>query len=130
MPTRASYVPLKIYLDDDVASRTLKGSLIHAGFQVKEPSEAGLVGRQDREHFEFTKRHGYILMTKNPSDYLVLHEQDPDHSGIIGIYQDNDIRRDMSFRDIVAALKQVVRMKVPIEGHFIILNQYRPSKRS
>lgn len=123
-------MPLKIYLDDDVASRTLKGFLIHAGFQVKEPSEAGLLGRQDKEHFEYAKVNGYVLLTKNPSDYLVLHDRDPDHSGIIGIYQDNNVRRDMGFKDIVAALKQIVRMKVTLVGNFIILNQYRPPKRS
>jgi predicted nuclease of predicted toxin-antitoxin system len=122
-------VPLKIYLDDDVAGHTLKDLLIHAGFHVKEPSEAGLLGRQDKEHFEYAKANGYVLLTKNPSDYLALHDRDPDHSGIIGIYQDNDVRRDMGFRDIVAALKQVVRMKVPLGGNFIILNQYRPRQR-
>ena len=41
------------------------------------------------------------LITKNPADFLALHQIDSMHAGIFAIYQDNDKTRDMRDADIV-----------------------------
>lgn len=118
-------MPLKIYLDENLSSRTLNNLLTRAGFQIHTPLEAELLGRSDGEQLQYARRQGYVLLTRNPSDFLELYQKDPDHSGILAVYQDNDVRKDMSFQEIVQSLKEVLALKLRLHGNFIVLNQYR-----
>ena len=74
------------------------------------------------------RRHGGVLVTKDPDDFDLLHQQNPNHHGIFGIFQDNDPTRDMSQADIVAAI-QKIEEAVPygyvIAGEFHNLNLWR-----
>jgi hypothetical protein len=47
---------------------------------------------------------GLILLTKNPDDFVELHQQNPEHAGILLLYQDNNPDRDMSHADVVRAI--------------------------
>jgi hypothetical protein len=79
-------------------------------------------------HFHYAQTHGLVLITKNPRDFLVLHNQDPIHSGIFAIYQDNDPTRDMRPADIVGAIAKIedaVQYGYQIAGAFHNLNAWR-----
>ena len=122
---------LNLYLDDCSNSDLLAGLLQQAGHQVVRPTDdgVGLDGADDQVHFGFAAANGYTLITKNPADFKALHDLDPRHSGILGVYQDNDPSRDMSNTDIVRAIRNLELAAPqggpPIQGEFHTLNDWR-----
>jgi hypothetical protein len=87
-----------------------------------------LDGADDQVHFYFAAARGHTLITKNPADFKALHNLDHRHSGILGVYQDNDPSRDMSNADIVRAIgnleRAVLQGAPPILGEFHTLNDW------
>lgn len=118
---------LKIYLDDCAYSYRLRQLLIEAGHQVQIPAEAepSLAGAKDAAHFAYAQRTQQLLLTYNPADFAQLHWADKDHAGILAVYQDNDITRDMSYHDIVRAIQNLLSINIPLAGGFWVLNAYQ-----
>jgi hypothetical protein len=124
-------VALNLYLDDCSNSNLLADLLRQAGHQVARPTDdaIGLDGEDDQVHFGFAAAHGLTIITKNPADFKALHDHDQRHSGILGVYQDNDLLRDMSNADIVRAIRNlevaIQQGGPPIQGEFHTLNDWR-----
>jgi hypothetical protein len=125
-------VSLNLYLDDCSNSDLLATLLQQAGHRVVRPTDddVGLEGADDDVHFAYAVANGLTIITKNPADFLPFHEQSkPNHPGIFGIYQDNDVSRDMSDAEIVRAIANVETAVQnggdPIPGHFFVLNDWR-----
>ena len=122
---------LNLYLDDCSNSDLLADLLRQAGHRVARPTddEVGLDGEEDEVHFGFAAAHGLAIITKNPGDFKALHELDQRHSGILGVYQDNDPSRDMTHAEIVRAIKNLEEAAqqggAPIHGEFHTLNDWR-----
>ena len=122
---------LRLYLDDCAFSHNLRDLLLAAGHHVVVPVDAGLRGEDDDRHFEYAVQHQLILVTKNPGDFSLLHEQhlaqQQAHPGIFAVYQDNDITRDMSDREIVQAIGNVetTYQSASVSNQFVSLNQFR-----
>ncbi len=122
---------VNLYLDDCSNSDLLTDLLCQAGHQVVRPADAdgGLEGANDNEHLDFAAANGLTIITKNPSDFQHLHDLDPNHSGILAVYQDNDPTRDMSDAEIVNAIKNLEAATnnggEPIPGKFHSLNDWR-----
>jgi predicted nuclease of predicted toxin-antitoxin system len=104
--------------------------LREAGHHVVTPAESGTAGADDEDHLGYAIQNNLTLLTKNPSDFLELHEQDCNHPGILAIHQDNDIARDMTYGDIVQAIalleKTYTEAGASIAGTFHDLNDWRP----
>ena len=115
---------LRLYLDDCVDSKRLYTVLSEQGHNVARPRDADLAGARDTDHFSYAREQGLILITSNPRDFEPLHEQQPQHSGIFAIYQDNNAR-DMRPEDIAQAVQNIVDAGVPVSGQFIVLNHWR-----
>ena len=115
----------KIYLDDCVYAKELVRQLELAGHQVVTPAQAGIAGRADDVHFRFAVEQALVLLTKNPPDFLALHDKEPTHAGMLLIYQDNDPDRDMNHADIVRAIANLARAGVELPGTVQILNAWR-----
>jgi Domain of unknown function (DUF5615) len=124
-------VALNLYLDDCSNSGLLADLLQRAGHHVVRPTDAGvdLTGEDDEVHFRFAAANGLTIITKNPADFEALHDWDQGHFGILAVYQDNDLSRDMSDAEIVKAisnLEQAVHSGGdPIQGKFHSLNDWR-----
>lgn len=118
---------LNLYLDDCAFSRNLRRLLTEAGHNVQVPADLKppLTGAPDALHLEHARRAGRILITLNPKDFLTLHQEDARHAGILAVYQDNNVLKDMSDHDIVQAIRNLVNTGMPIQGGFWILNVYR-----
>ena len=88
---------LDLYLDDCSNSGLLADLLEQAGHRVVRPTDpdVGLDGEEDHVHFAYARANNLTIVTKNPGDFLELHEAEQGHSGILAIYQDNDSTRDM-----------------------------------
>ncbi len=76
---------MDIYLDDCAAAKLLVIFLTNAGHRVETPRSAGLSGHDDDEHLEYAAQNGLALITKNPDDFKILHNdwqaQGRAHSG-------------------------------------------------
>jgi len=116
---------LKIYLDDCAYDKRLVQLLRQAGHEVTTPVEAGTLGQHDNKHLNYAIYNKKILLTKNPPDFLALHEELKNHCGIIAIYQDNDVSKDMTNTEIVKAISNLIKAQVPIINCFHILNNWR-----
>jgi predicted nuclease of predicted toxin-antitoxin system len=116
---------LLLYLDDCAYHKLLASSLRQAGHQVVHPAQAGISGEKDPVHFAYAKTHALVLITKNPKDFLDLHNYDANHAGILAIYQDNDVTRDMNHAEITQAIANLEAAGVVLEGHFHVLNHWR-----
>jgi hypothetical protein len=87
---------LALYLDDSVFSHQLRRILWEDGHTVAVPADAGLTGARDDVHFDYARLQRLIVITRNPEDFLALHERFLEHSGLLLVYRDNDPSRDMT----------------------------------
>ena len=120
---------LSLYLDDCADDDTLIALLRQAGHQVQTPRLAGTSGVSDSEHLDYAARNHQTLLTKDPADFLELHAiwqaaQRP-HSGILLVYEEKEVSKNMSRPQLVAAINSLVTAAVPIENQVHILNHWR-----
>ncbi len=85
-------------------------------------------GQPDSVHFEFARANDFILLTKDPDDFEELHSRNPNHPGILAVYQDNDPTRDMKDQDIVRAISNIEAAGIELRGGFHVLNKWRFKK--
>ena len=118
---------LALYLDDCAFSHELRRLLLKTGHDVETPADVHppLTGEDDAAHFAHAKAVGRAILTLNPRDFKELHNQDPDHPGILVVYQDNDPSKDTDYRRIVQAIANLESTGVPIARGFWSLNAYR-----
>ena len=120
---------LSIYLDDCADSDLLAGHLREAGHTVVTPRSAGTGGIRDPDHLAYAASHGHALLTFNPEDFEALHDQWQErgerHSGILLVYFDNDVSRDMQHVDLVRALGNLIGSGVEIANGCHTLNHWR-----
>lgn len=117
---------LRIYLDDCAFSHRLRQLLVQSGHEVQVPADVSpLTGAKDETHFTHARTAGYLLFTYNPQDFLQLHKQFPKHPGILAVYQDNNLDKDMSYVEIVRAIQNLEQLKLELANEFWILNRFR-----
>jgi len=118
---------LRLYLDDCAFSYELRRLLLEAGHDVEVPADVRppLTGADDAVHLAHAQHAQRAILTFNPRDFKELHDQNPDHAGILVVYQDNDPIRDMSYRQIVQAIVNLESLGVNIAGRFWSLNAFR-----
>lgn len=119
-----SGLPLRLSADEDVQSRILVQFLRDAGHDALTVNDAGLQGEADEAVLDRAIVDGRTLLTRNPADFLELHTANPDHPGILAVYQDNDPSKNMSRRDLVRAIANIEASETPIRGPFLALNSY------
>lgn len=124
---RGFLLNLSIYLDDCAFSYRLREMLIEAGHKVQIPADVDppLTGAKDHMHFEYARTNHQVLLTYNPEDFRELHRQTPNHSGIFGVYQDNDPTRDMTYSDVVRAINNLLEIQPDLNNGFWTLNHYQ-----
>lgn len=120
---------MKLYVDEDSVYRLLVQRLQHAGHDVANPSDVGLLGRSDAVSLRFSIDAHRTLLTANHDDFRELHDlihsAGGTHAGIFIVRRDNDRRRDLTPRGIVSAITNLLASGVPGDNEFIILNQWR-----
>jgi hypothetical protein len=116
---------LKLYLDDCAYDKFLLLQWTAAGHAVTVPPDLGTSGMDDLTHLQTAAARGLVVITKDVDDFEELHRQGTPHCGILGICQDNDPSRDMTYADIVRAISNLEKAGVEIAGQFHILNHWR-----
>ena len=120
---------LSLYLDDCADDGTLAALLHRAGYNVHTPRAAGTSGVSDEEHLDHAARQGYILLTKDPDDFVDLHNHwqalHRTHAGILLIYEEKEVSKNMSRAQIVVAIDNLVASGSPIANEIHTLNHWR-----
>ncbi len=120
---------MKIYLDECADHDLLAHLLWQAGHFVQNPRAINLTGVDDAVQLEYATQNQYALLTFNPDDFRDLHDQwqqqNRSHSGILLVYRDNDVTRDMRYGDMVRAIDRLLASGLSIVDQVHILNQWR-----
>jgi ABC-type microcin C transport system duplicated ATPase subunit YejF len=116
---------LRLLLDEDSQARRLVELLRRRGHDVQTVGESNQAGAPDSVVLDMAADAGRVLLTRNCTDYLNLHEMRAAHSGILCVFQDPDPAKAMSYEDIARALMNLERSEVPLEGMFLALNAWR-----
>ena len=122
-------MPLSLYLDDCADDDILAALLRRAGHAVHTPRSAGTSGVSDDEHLVYAARHEYTLLTKDPDDFLELHlycqTTNRSHSGILLVYEEQEVKKNLSRAQIVLAIDHLVAAGVPLANEVHTLNHWR-----
>jgi len=114
----------KILIDEDYQDKRLVKFLKNAGHNIITVNDVGLSGSDDAIVLDYARRQGYLVLTRNCKDFEELHQANANHPGILGVYQDNDPLKNMSFQNVVRAIANLEAAGVPLTNQFISLNQW------
>ena len=115
---------LRLLMDEDLQAKALANMLRSAGHDVLTAAEAGLGAASDVTVLAYAHSQGRVLLTRNAGDFRELHEVDSDHPGILAVFQGGDPAKNMSYADIVRAVRNLERAKVELGGQFVVLNAW------
>lgn len=65
-----------------------------------------------------------VLLTRNCDDFQQLHQANPEHSGILAVYQDSGASKNMSYQAIVKAIDNLEIAEYELNNQFVVLNQW------
>jgi len=120
---------MNLYLDDNTAGALLVRLLRRAGHSVMTPPDASLSGVSDVRHLEFAIRSNRRILTRDRGDFRDLHQllatSGGQHWGILLVCYENDPKRDMTERQITAAVTKLERSGLDLTNQAIVLNQWR-----
>lgn len=77
-------------MDEDCQAKPLVTILRLATHDVLTVNEAGLRGKEDSLVFDYANSNQRVLLTYNCDDFEELHENNPNHPGILAVYKNND----------------------------------------
>lgn len=116
---------MRLLVDEDTQARTLVRLLHEVGHDVLTAEAAALSSLDDREVLARAISEHRALLTRNCGDFLQLHGELPEHSGILAVYQDADPLKSMTYAEIVRAIGNVASSGAMVEGELIVLNAWR-----
>ena len=120
---------MRIYFDDNSASPLLATLLGNAVHDVQLPRHSGLIGKDDAEHFRFAIIEDRVCITQDHDDFKNLHKLVIDsgghHPGVLVVHRDNNPKRDMTYGDIVRAIRKSMAAGLPVLDDYKVLNQWR-----
>jgi predicted nuclease of predicted toxin-antitoxin system len=115
---------LRLLLDEDSQSRRLIQLLREQGHDILTVGEAGRAGASDPEVMRLAAATDRILLTRNCADFLDLHRENPEHRGILCVFQEADRIKSMSWPEIARALKNLEEASVQLRSQFMALNAW------
>lgn len=115
---------LRLLLDEDSQAKYLVNLLQVAGHDVVTVNATGLVNRPDSDVLDYARQDNRVLLTRNCNDFQELHQTNPEHFGILAVYQDFNSSKNMSYQAIVKAIANLEAADYPIKNQFVIVNQW------
>jgi hypothetical protein len=115
---------VRLILDECIGDRSLRKALVEAGHDVVRSIDHLGGGANDVTVLLFARAEKRTVVTYNYTDFKLLGEQYPDHSGLLLAYQD-DKSTDMTIEDFVRAIANVeATFPEGIDGEVIVLNGF------
>lgn len=95
-----------------------------AGHEVMTANEAGLAGKIDPIVLDCARKENRVLLTKNCDDFKVLHQVNSNHPGILVIYQNDFLSKNMNRQQVVRAIANLEAANISLANQFISLNHW------
>ena len=112
---------MRLYVDEDSASLQLLARLRAAGHVVIEP----LRGLSDARCWRHAQTDRAVVLTTNARDFVALASTGA-HYGLLLVYRENDRTRDMTAKDIAAAVDRIAETYPEgISDQILTLNGFR-----
>ncbi|MCD8485671.1 MAG: DUF5615 family PIN-like protein [Desertifilum sp.] len=115
---------LRLLLDEDSQAKYLLNLLQSVGHDVLRVNEANLMSRSDAVVLDYARQQERVVLTRNCADYQELHQANPEHPGILAVFQNPDRARNMNYQAIVRAIANIEAAEFNIKNQFVILNQW------
>ena len=115
---------LQLLIDEDSQDKRLVKLLRDVGHNVVTVNELELMGQPDSVIFASARNSNRLILTFNCDDFQFLHEGNPNHPGILVIYHNADLSKNMSFKAIVKAIANLEASMISLTKQFISLNQW------
>lgn len=116
---------LALLLDEDSQAKYLVRLLKGAGHNVLTINEADIAGFPDDKVLAYARKYNRILLTRNCDDFQALHQANPNHPGILAIYQDAEPAKNMSYQAIVDTIGNLEAAGLALVNQFVVLNQWK-----
>ena len=116
---------MKLLLDEDSQGNVLVKLLITAGHDIETVTGAGLSGQDDANVLDYSRRTRRILLTRNGRDFIPLHHENNQHSGILIEHQDADFAKNMSYVQIVTAIDNLDASGWDMQGEIVGINAWQ-----
>lgn len=71
---------------------------------------------------DYARQEGYLLLTRNCDDFHNLHQANPNHPGILAVYQDSDPSKSLSYSTLVKCIANLEASGLSLTNQFIPLN--------
>ena len=94
------------------------------GHNVVTVTQAGLNGLMDRRVLDFAIENKLLVLTTNCDDFVEETRQRSNHSGVLLVYQYEDTAKNMSYQQIVLAIRNLEASEVPLSNTCHTLNRY------
>ncbi len=115
---------LRLLVDEDTQARPLVNLLRQAGHDVLTIQEASRNGATDAQVLALARSENRCLLTHNCDDFRALHQNDSQHPGILAVYREHDVSKNMSRAEIVQAIANVEASGWEFSGQFVVLNAW------
>ncbi len=116
---------MKLLLDEDSQGNVLVRLLRDAEHDVETVAGAGMAGQSDLAVLAYAMAAGRVLLTRNGRDFLLLHQADADHAGILVEHQDTDASKNMTYRQIATAIAKIETSGWDVRGQFVSINAWQ-----
>ena len=116
---------LRLLIDEDSQAKRLVELLRDAGHDVITVREADLMTKPDSLVLNYARQDGRLVLTKNSNDFNMLHRADPNHPGILVVYEYFDRSKNMNYETIVKCIANIQESGLSLTNQFISLNSWK-----
>jgi predicted nuclease of predicted toxin-antitoxin system len=116
---------LSLLIDECIQAKVLVEKLKTEGHDVLTAAEAGLSGVRDRRVFEFAIAKNRIILTTNCDDFISESKRVEKHPGILLVYKNSDSMKDLSYAQLVQAVRNLEMSGANLNNGCHILNRYK-----
>ena len=83
-----------------------------------------LMNHPDSVVLDAARENERVLLTRNCDDFQQLHQANPEHSGILAVYQDSEASKNMSYQAIGSAIDNLEIAEYELNNQFVVLNHW------
>jgi hypothetical protein len=95
-----------------------------AAHDVETVAEAGISGSDDAAVLAYATRTRRILLTRNGRDFVISHQADNRHAGLLIEHQDFDPSKNMTYAQITSAIDKLSASGWDLQGEVVSINAW------
>ena len=116
---------MRLLIDEDSQGNLLVRLLRESGHDIETVTQAEMAGSDDAAVLNYARQTKRVLLTRNGKDFLVLRQTDHQHPGILIEHQEANSEKNMTYAQIVTAIKNIEHSGWNLQGEFVSINAWR-----